>query len=228
MSRGADWERGRQRALNLAREHVERGTPLAWFEALYAAADGKLAEVPWEDERPQPLLVEWLEREAPSGAGQRALVVGAGLDDDAEELARRGYRVTGFDVSPTAVDWARRRFPDSRVAYLAADLFALPVECTSAFDLVVEVYTLQALPPELRSRAMACLAATVAPGGRLVAVMRARDDEEAVDIDAVPWPLSPEELLALERGELELETLEDLFDDEDPPVRRLRATFRSL
>lgn len=216
------WQRGRQRAMDLAKRHVEAGTPLDWFEELYRAADGVLDEVPWEDQRPQPLVVEWLEREAP--APGRALVVGSGLGDDAEELARRGFDATGFDVSPTAIAWAKRRFPDSSATYVEADLFALPEAWTRAFDLVVEVYTLQALPPGMRSRAMACICRTVAPGGTLVAAMRGRDDDAPVD--AVPWPLSKRELLGLDRDGLELARFEDFADDEDPPVRRFRATFR--
>lgn len=219
-----DWELGRQRAIELAKQHIEDGTPLDWFEELYAAAAGNLEQVPWEDQRPQPLLVEWLAREAADGTGSRALVVGSGLGDDCEELARRGYQVTGFDLSATAVAWAGQRFPDSPVTYVQADLFELPGAWRRSFDLVVEVYTLQALPLELRERAAACLADCVAPGGRLVAVLRGRDEGQAVE--QVPWPLTRTELGFLEHDGLVLEQFEDLMDDEDPPVRRFRASFK--
>jgi hypothetical protein len=67
---------------------------------------------------PNPSLVVWLGAHAVSG---RSLKVGAGLGDDAEELARRGLAVTAFDVAPTAIERARRRFPESGVDYVVAD-----------------------------------------------------------------------------------------------------------
>ena len=35
------------------------------------------------------------------------VVVGCGLGDDVAELLSRGYDAVGFDVSPTAIGWAR-------------------------------------------------------------------------------------------------------------------------
>ena len=35
----------------------------------------------------------------------------ATVGDDAEYLASRMARVTAFDVSPTSIDWCRKRFP---------------------------------------------------------------------------------------------------------------------
>jgi hypothetical protein len=65
---------------------------------------------------------------------------------------------------------ARRRFPDSAVDYVVADLLDLPPEWHRAFDLVVEVITVQALPDPPRARAIACVASLVAPGGTLIVI----------------------------------------------------------
>jgi hypothetical protein len=59
------------------------------------------------------------------------LKVGAGLGDDAEEPARRGLAVTACDVAPTAVEWAWRRLPESRVDCVVADAPAPPVRAAS-------------------------------------------------------------------------------------------------
>src|ERR1700760_3435704 len=115
------------------------------FEEMYAAVGEDLAALPWASLKPFPLLVEWLDR-AGAGASGAALVVGTGLGDDAEELARRGFAVTAFDLSPTAIERARERFPDSAVDYRVADLLDLPAGCRERFDLVVEIRTLQSLP----------------------------------------------------------------------------------
>jgi SAM-dependent methyltransferase len=87
---------------------------------------------------------------------RRALVVGCGYGDDAQWLAARGCAVTAFDISPTAVAAARARFPASPVDYQAADLLSLPAAwAAEPFDLVVEAYTLQILPPGSPERAAA-------------------------------------------------------------------------
>ena len=86
------------------------------------------------------------------GTGRRAVVVGAGYGADAEHLAALGYETTAFDISPAAVAAARERYPDSAVDYRVADLLDLPDDLVGAFDLVVEIYTIQALHGSLRER----------------------------------------------------------------------------
>ncbi len=120
-----------------------------------------------------------------AGHGRRALIVGCGLGDDAEELAARDFQVTAFDVSVAAIDWCRRRFPNSEVDYEAADLLDPPQAWHGAFDLVVEIYTLQVLPPELRAKAMANLASFVARGGTLLVVARGREEDDESGVDAL-------------------------------------------
>jgi SAM-dependent methyltransferase len=180
------------------------------FEEMYAAAGDDLAAVPWANLRPFPLLVEWLDDQG-DGAGATALVIGCGYGDDAEELARRGFAVSAFDFSPTAIGRARERFPDSPVDYRVADLFDLPVEWSGSFDLVVEIRTLQSLPIEVRRRGAAAIAATVTPGGRLWLFALGREAHEAGETR--PWPVVPDELAELERAGLSWESRrEDLLD----------------
>src|ERR1700704_4366567 len=127
------------------------------FENIYAQAGDDLSEIPWATLRPMPELVTWLDRQAPA-AGQTALVVACGLGDDAEEVSRRGFRVTAFDLVPAAIAHCRARFPDTAVDYQVADVFRLPAEWFQAFDLVMEVRTLQSLPLADRGAAAASIA----------------------------------------------------------------------
>lgn len=212
----------RTRARTLAKLSIEGGDPVGWFERLYAEASRGEAIVPWADLAPNPHVVAWLEREAP--APGRALEIGCGLGDTAEELARRGFDVLAFDVSATAVDRARQRFPRSRVDYRVADLLRLPDDFAGAFDLVVECYTLQVLPPEARAQAIPALRRLLAPGGALLVVARGRERGEPPG--QMPWPLTRAELEAIASPPLALVSFEDFLDAEDPPVRRLRALFR--
>jgi SAM-dependent methyltransferase len=180
------------------------------FEEMYAAAGEDLAALPWASLKPFPLLVEWLDR-AGAGTGGRALVVGTGLGDDAEELARRGFEVTAFDFSPTAIERARERFPESAVDYRVADLLDLPEEWRGRFDLVVEIRTLQSLPIGDRRAAAAAIAGTVAPGGLLWLFALGRDSH--LPGETRPWPVTEEELAVLEAAGLKWESRrEDLLD----------------
>jgi len=206
----------------LAKESIARGDAVAWFEALYREADAGTTVVPWADRVPNPHLVEWLDAN-PTVRG-RALDVGTGLGDNAEELARRGFDVVAFDVAATAVARARDRFPGSPVGYVVANLLDPPADWRDAFDLVAETYTLQVLPPAAREAAAAALRTLVAPGGTLLVIARGREPEEPEG--AMPWPLTCGEVEALAGDRIALESFEDFLDTEDPPVRRFRATFR--
>lgn len=184
----------RKAAARLANRAREQGQPSLWFEPLYQSADGDPRCVPWADLAPHPLLQD----PAPGG---RATVVGCGLGDDAEWVSARADSVWAFDVSATAIEWAKQRWPDTRVQYEQADLFALPPERLGAFDWVVEVYTLQALPPESRAAASRAIASLLAPGGELWIITRIRPDDG--EWGPVPWPLLRRELEALSSMGLE-------------------------
>lgn len=168
---------------------AERADP--WFEELYARAADEPERIPWARLAPQPELVGWLDRHRPP-RGAPALVVACGLGDDAEELSRRGCAVEAFDLSPSAIASARRRFPRSAVRYRVADLFALPADWAGRFTIVVEVLTVQSLPPEAHEEAIAAITRCVAPGGHLLVRTAVRADDEPAT--ARPWPLRHAEL----------------------------------
>lgn len=214
----------REKIRALARAAIERGRPLAWFEQLYSeAAEQGIDVVPWADQVANPNLVEWLDREDVQGSGRTALCVGCGLGDDAEELALRGFRVTGFDLSPSAIRLARRRFPQSQVDYDVQDLLNPPDEWRGRFHFVHEAYTLQVLPPNLRREAIRRLATFVRPDGSLLVICRARDEDE--DRGQMPWPLTQSELEELSVHGLTPLRFEDYVEQESPPVRRFRAVY---
>lgn len=203
---------------------------VALYDEVYRAAEGDSARVPWADERANPALVSWLNAEAPGRIrpGARAVVVGAGLGDDVVELLGRGYDATGFDVSPAAVEWARRRFPQHAENFVVADLLALPARMRRRFDLVVEANTIQSLPTALRADAAAAIASLCCPRGTVVCVARGRDDDQALEtFKGPPWPLSARELVTLfERAGMHpVREADDFLDDETPPVRRVRCAF---
>ncbi len=165
-----------------------------WFQTVYDKAEGDAAAVPWADLAAKPQLVDWLKNHP--GDGRAAIDIACGLGDNAEALADAGYRTTAFDYAAGAIDWARRRFPESAVDYCVADLFDLPGAWRGAFDLVHECYTVQAISGERRDAAFAPIAGLVAPGGRLLVIARVRP--EGAQMTGPPWPLSPGELARYE------------------------------
>jgi len=217
-------ERERARARDIAQRHLATGDALGWFEALYARAAGDATIIPWADLMPNPNVIQWLEQHQVAGAGRGALKIGCGLGDDAEELARRGFRTTAFDISASAIAWCRRRFPQSPAMYVVADLFRAPIEWRGKFDFVLESYTLQVLPPSLRREAINHIASFVAPRGTLLVVSRGREPDEPHG--EMPWPLMKDELTDFLRLGLKEVGFEDYLDDEEPPVRRFRVAYQ--
>jgi SAM-dependent methyltransferase len=198
--------------------------PTGWFERLYARARDGEAVVPWARGVPNPLLLEWTRARGIDGSGRRALVVGSGLGDDAEHIADLGFDTVAFDVAPTAIAIARRRFPDSAVRYVTADLLDPPADWSRAFKLVIEIINVQALPERLHAKAIANVAATVAPGGTLLVIAGARTEGQSVD--GPPWPLTRAEIDAFAAAGLRAVRIEDLRDADDPGYRRWRAEYR--
>jgi SAM-dependent methyltransferase len=212
----------RATARGLAARAVDVGQPLRWFEELYAAADAGDAVVPWADLAPNPVLVR--DVDALDVAGLRTLVVGCGYGDDAAFLAAAGARVTAFDIAPSAVARCRDRYAAQEIRWEVASATEPPAEWTAQFDLVVEIFTLQVLPPAERAVAGAALARCVAPGGRLFVYCRGREPEDPPG--TMPWPLTADEVLGLAGDGLRVERFEDFLDAEDPPVRRFLALLR--
>ena len=208
-------------ARQLAADSIASGDDTGWFETLYAAAEHGAATVPWAGLAPNPRLVRAL---AGVAGGGRAVVIGCGLGDDAEHVASLGFTTVAFDVSPTAVAGARRRFPRSAVEYVTADLLSPPHSWAGAFDLVVEVFTLQVLTGAARRTAIARSAQLVAPGGRLLVIAGARDEHD--DPGTMPWPLTRAEIESFRGYGLIEHSIAEFLDDEDRGlVRRWRAWF---
>lgn len=151
--------------------------------------------------------------------GNAALKVGCGLGDDCEYMRAAGGVVTGFDISPTAIEWCKRRFPESIVAYSVCDLFNPPDDWIGRFDFVLESYTLQVLPNDLQRVAMETISKFVAADGTLLVICRARD--ESSSLGQMPWPLTRRDLSTFETCGLSLVECEEYDDHEIRPVHRI-------
>jgi SAM-dependent methyltransferase len=205
-----------------ARPHLQAGDPTGWFEPVYAAAGEVVTDVPWVDLAPNRHLTEWLEREG-RPAGGSAAVVGCGLGDDAGYLQDAGYDTTGFDIAPTAVGRAQKRFPGT--SFRVANLLELPADMLGAFGLVFEAYTVQALPVSIRDEAIAGVASLLAPGGTLLVVTIGRDPDD--EPGRLPWPLTRDELARFGELGLSEQRFEDFRHEAEPQHRHFRVEYRA-
>ncbi len=202
-----DWD---LRADELAAQAYADGEPNAWFDRLYAEGQAGVISMPWDRATAQPLLREWYERWAGDRRPGRACVVGCGLGADAEYLAALGWTTTGFDLAPTAIDQARSRHPDTAVTYRVADLLALPDDLVGGFDLVVEIFTLQAMPHPPRAEAARGVASLLAPGGTLLAIAFRDTGDRS---EPPPFPLTRDDLRLLEVDGVTAVEAEELADE---------------
>jgi len=222
MEQVPDKEKTRERIRELAAEYAARGDDLGWFDAAYREAAGDAEKLPWGDLEPNEFFKAWAERHGLRGNGRKALVIGCGLGDDARYLDDLGFKVTAFDVSPTAIEWAKQLSEGRDIQFETADLFQPFRGWLEAFDFVLEIYTIQPLPMDLRATAIDSVAAFVAPGGSLVVVSRGRGDDE--ELEQLPWPLSRRDLARFLEGGLTEVRFDDFIDDED--TRRFVVEYR--
>lgn len=209
----------RARARELAAQFDAQGDRLGWFEALYKESAGDNELVPWADLEPNRFFRTWAEQTGLAGDGRKALVVGCGLGDDARYLYDLGFKVTAFDISPTAIAWAKKLHADTDIVFEVMDLFEPFPGWLAFFEFVLEIYTIQPLPLDIRPQVIDAIAAFLAPKGKLVVVTRGReDDEEPVEL---PWALSRRDLNRFEQNGLEQTHFVEMPDteDEDEPPR---------
>ncbi|MCC7387687.1 MAG: methyltransferase domain-containing protein [Phycisphaerales bacterium] len=201
------------------------------YEHLYVTASGDPSCLPWCHPGPNRGVIQWLNTRA-SGLvrpGARTVVVGCGLGDDVIELANRGYDACGFDVSPTCIDWARRRFPAYAERFLLGDVLDPPTRLRARFDLVVEAFTIQSVWPSVRDEAFGGVVSLAKPHGIVLMLGRSRgDDVPLEECECAPYPVCRSELL--ERmaalGFSPVHGPDECLDDDDPPRACLRAAFR--
>ncbi|HEY1347575.1 MAG TPA: class I SAM-dependent methyltransferase [Streptosporangiaceae bacterium] len=133
-------------------------TPTGWDSAYEAGS-----RPPWDIGRPQPAFVRLADGGLLSG---RVLDAGCGSGEQALLAAARGADAVGVDVSPRAIERARRK-ADERgltVRFEAADALSLR-ELGLIFDTVIDSGLFHVFDDADRARYVSSLAEVLAPGG---------------------------------------------------------------
>jgi SAM-dependent methyltransferase len=136
----------------------------AFWQGLYGQGSDR-----WELGRPNPSLGAHLARHPlPRGV---VAVPGCGRGHDARFLARRGYRVFGFDFVPEVVRAARELAAREgvNVTFEERDVFGLAETYPRFFDGVWEYTSFCAIDPARRPEYVEVLAGILKPGGWLLA-----------------------------------------------------------
>lgn len=181
---------------------IEENKPTDWFEELYSRSDESGTGIAWANMAPHPLFKKWVDTIAHVKNKKKALVVGCGLGDDAVELEKKGYSVTAFDVSESAIELCKKRFPESKVSFLVANLLEGIPEWSEQFDLVLEIFTIQALPPKYETTIIQSIANFVAPKGELVLIAKVQKEKRCYE-NGPPWRLNENYIELFEKYGLE-------------------------
>jgi len=193
----------------------------AWFETLYKESQGDESQIPWAEMEVNSFLSEYLEQHAAHG---KAIVVGCGLGDDAIALEEAGFDVTAIDISPTAIDWCKKRFEYSNVDFRVQDIFELPKEMQEEYDFVFESRTIQSLPLKFRDKIIRAISSLAAPHAKILAIANGKNEGEK--FDGPPWPLESNELRLF--GNYDLNELEfSIFaNDNQTSSLKFRAVYQ--
>jgi SAM-dependent methyltransferase len=143
------------------------------FDALYRGDSpgpglSPVANPPWDTRAPKESVVAWQSDGLIRGD---VLDIGCGFGDNAVFLAGHGHRVTGVDISPTAVTQARGRAQDAGLAedavtFEAGDATAMDYVAT--FDTIIDSGMYHCLDEGERTRYAAAAYRAARPGASLL------------------------------------------------------------
>lgn len=113
---------------------------MAWYEDWFDRDEYEMV-YQQRDVAEAERAIDLLVRTARPAPGAAILDMGCGRGRHARSLARRGYRVTGVDLSPRALDQARRRAVEEGldITFQQGDM-RTPV-CDACFDGVASLFT---------------------------------------------------------------------------------------
>jgi SAM-dependent methyltransferase len=104
----------------------------------------------WELGKPRPILVEYVEKKLVRKG--KALDICCGAGTNTVYLAENGFDVTGIDISPTAIAYAKARAAEThvKIRFFVQDFLKLPFK-DGEFDFVYDMGCFHHVKPDDRS-----------------------------------------------------------------------------
>jgi SAM-dependent methyltransferase len=120
----------------------------------------------------------------------RILVLGCGEGHDAALFAAAGHVVTAVDISPVALERAKKLYGHmENLKFVEADLFNLPQNWDASFDVIFEHTCYCAINPELRQDLVKVWNRLLAEGGHLMGVFFAFEKRQGPPYGGSEWEL---------------------------------------
>lgn len=127
-------------------------------------------EIPWNREDPPEVLVELVE----SGKVQpcRCIDLGCGTGNYAIFLSKKGFAVTGIDISPSAIKIAKENAKEkgARCDFIVADVLHVADQVHENFDFAFDWEVLHHVFPQKRERYVQNVFNILNPGGMYLSV----------------------------------------------------------
>jgi SAM-dependent methyltransferase len=144
------------------------------MDAIYSTVPPE--RIPWNTETPPAILRELVE----SGVLEPCRVIepGCGTGNYARYLAGKGFDVTGVDISPVAIEMAKRAASREGLpcAFVVADLCGDLSGIEGPFDFAFDWEVLHHVFPERRKAYCENVRLLLRPGGRYLSVFFSEDD----------------------------------------------------
>jgi cyclopropane fatty-acyl-phospholipid synthase-like methyltransferase len=138
-----------------------------------------LKEIPWNIKTPPDVIVQLI------GSGKikpcKTIDLGCGAGNYAIYLAGKGFNVTGVDISPMAIKFAKKNAKDKKVEcnFLVADIFNdLRDHVTGPFDFAYDWEVLHHVYPRNRKKFVENVYGTLNPGGKYLSVCFSEKDAQ--------------------------------------------------
>ncbi|MDG0815211.1 class I SAM-dependent methyltransferase [Bdellovibrio svalbardensis] len=120
----------------------------------------------------------------------RILVLGCGEGHDAAMFAAAGHVVTAVDISPLALERAKKLYGHmENLKFMEADLFDLPRSFDKSFDVVFEHTCYCAINPSLRQDLVKVWNRVLADGGHLMGVFFTFEKRQGPPFGGTEWEL---------------------------------------
>jgi len=173
------------------------------YQRLIASGATTWDRTPYEDYELRPLVArvsrEWLR------PGERVLVLGCGTGPAACHFAEAGMRVTGIDISPTAIDLAKKQAADRglEVTWIVGD--ACDLSHAGHFDAVLDAHMLHCLALACdRTALIRSVADTLVAGGRFIIATMIADEATTfpdtceLDDDGILWTRASDDFTSVD------------------------------